>query len=155
MCWVVCCLSWFMQLIFRTQKAEYLPRNWHMSVIHLSRNSAQTLDIGVLSFLMRRNNLVSTLIFQRKSSLTNGRNSLGAGWLNAHSPGSTIPDGSVKIMRFPSPPLRQWSKFLISTLYSNAYEYNFLNGFAELPPDMTSWLLPFSPSSTWPPLLFY
>ena len=52
MCWAACCLSWFMPLIFMTQKAEYLPQNRRMSNIHLSRSSAQTLGIGIPSFLM-------------------------------------------------------------------------------------------------------
>ena len=53
------------------------------------------------------------------------KNFLGAGWLNAHSPGLIIPDASVKTMRFLSHPLRLWLKFLFPTLCSNAYEYNF------------------------------
>ena len=39
---------------------------------------------------------------------------LGAGWLNAPSPGSIISGDSVKIMKFLSLPLRLWSTFLIS-----------------------------------------
>ena len=35
-------------------------------------------------------------------------NFLGDGWWSAPSPGSIIPDGSAKIMRFPSLPLRLW-----------------------------------------------
>ena len=128
MCWAVCCLLWSMLLIFTTQRAGYLPQDERINDIHLSRSSVQTLDIGALLFLIRRNNLALTLMFQRKSSPTNGRSSLGAGWWNAPSPGSIIPDGSVRIMRFPSPPLRQWSKSLIFTLCSNAYEYSFLVG---------------------------
>ena len=44
----------------------------------------------------------------RKSSLTNGKNSLGDRWLNASSLGSIIPDASAKIMRSPFPLLRLW-----------------------------------------------
>ena len=136
MCWAACCLLWSMLLIYMTQRAGYLPQDERINDIHLSRSSAQTLDIGALLFLIRRNNLVSTLIFQRKSSPTSGRSSLGAGWLNAPSPGSTIPDASVKIMRFPSPPLRQWSKFPIFTLCLNAYEYSFSSWLKHSIPDL-------------------
>ena len=66
------------------------------------------------------------LIFQRKSSPINGRYSLGVGSLNAPSLGSTIPDVSVKIMRFPSLLPRLWLKSPISIPYSSAYEYRFL-----------------------------
>ena len=68
------------------------------------------------------------LIFQRKSSPINGRNSLGVGSLNAPSLGSTTPDVSAKIMKFPSLPLRLWSKSPISSPCSNDYEYRFLDG---------------------------
>ena len=100
MCWAAGCLLWFMLLIFMTQKAEYLLPDKRMSGIRLFRSSVRMLDIGVLSFLIWRNSLTFTLIFQRKSSHTNGRNSLGAGWLNVPSLGSIIPDASVNIMRF-------------------------------------------------------
>jgi hypothetical protein len=50
---------------------------------------------------------------------------IGAGWLNAPSLGSGIPDDSAKIMRFPPLPLRLCSKFLTSTPFLNAYEYRF------------------------------
>lgn len=72
-----------------------------------------------------------TLIFQKKSSPINGRNSLGDGWLNEPSPGSIIPDASVKIMKSPSHPLRPWSKFPIYIPCSNAFEYSFLNNVME------------------------
>ena len=108
------------------QKVGYLPPNKLMNDIRLSKNSVQTLDIGVLLFLMRRNNLALTLIFQRKSSRTNGKNFPGAGWWNVRSPGSTTPGASVKIMKFLSLPLSLWSLFPISILCSNAYEYRFL-----------------------------
>ena len=62
----------------------------------------------------------------RKSSLTNGKNSLGDGWLNAPSLGSITPDAAVKIMRSLSHLLKPWSLFLTFTLCSNAYEYRFL-----------------------------
>ncbi len=45
--------------------------------------------------------------------------------VNVSYPDSIIPDASVKIMRFPAPPLRPWPKFRIPTLCSNAYEYSF------------------------------
>lgn len=78
---------------------------------------------GVLSFLIWRIGLILTLIFQRKSSLINGKSSLGDGWWNTPSPGSIIPVASAKIMKFPFPPMSLWLWFLISTRCSNAYEY--------------------------------
>ncbi len=57
---------------------------------------------------------------------SHGKSSLGDGWSNVPSPGSTIPDVSAKIMRFPSLLLRLWLKSPISIPYSSAYEYSFL-----------------------------
>ena len=127
MCWAACCLLWFMPLIFMTQKAGYLLRNQGMSGIRLSKSSVQMLDIVALLLRMRRVNSALTLIFRKKSNLTNGKSSLGDGWSNVPSPGSTIPDVSAKIMRFPSHLLRPWLKSPISIPYSSAYEYSFLS----------------------------
>ena len=124
---VLGCLLSFMPPIFTIQKVEYLLPSNLWSGIHLFRNSAQTLDIGVLLSLMQKNSLALMLIFQRKSSRTNGKSFLGAGWWNVPSPGSTTPDASAKILRFLFLPLRPWSLFLISTHCSNAYEYRFLH----------------------------
>ena len=126
MCWAVCCLLWFMLPIFMTQKAGYLLRNEGMGGIRLSKSSVQMLDIVALLLRMRRVNSALTLIFRKKSNLINGKSSLGDGWSNAPSPGSTIPDASAKIMRFPSLLLRLWLKSPISIPYSSAYEYSFL-----------------------------
>ena len=126
MCWAVCCLLWFMLPIFMTQKAGYLLRNEGMGGIRLSKSSVQMLDIVALLLRMRRVNSALTLIFRKKSNLINGKSSLGDGWSNVPSPGSTIPDVSAKIMRFPSLLLRLWLKSPISIPYSSAYEYSFL-----------------------------
>ena len=126
MCWAVCCLLWFMLPIFMTQKAGYLLRNEGMGGIRLSKSSVQMLDIVALLLRMRRVNSALTLIFRKKSNLINGKSSLGDGWSNVPSPGSTIPDVSAKIMRFPSHLLRPWLKSPISIPYSSAYEYSFL-----------------------------
>ena len=115
-----------MLLIFMTQKAGYLLRNQGMSGIRLSKSSVQMLDIVALLLRMRRVNSALTLIFRKKSNLINGKSSLGDGWSNVPSPGSTIPDVSAKIMRFPSLLLRLWLKSPISIPYSSAYEYSFL-----------------------------
>ena len=74
-----------------TQKAGYLLRNQGMSGIRLSKSSVQMLDIVALLLRMRRVNSALTLIFQKKSNLTNGKSSLGDGWSNVPSPGSTNP----------------------------------------------------------------
>ena len=125
MCWAVCCLLWFMLPIFMTQKVGYLLRNEGMGGIRLSKSSVQMLDIVALLLRMRRVNSALTLIFRKKSNLINGKSSLGDGWSNVPSPGSTIPDASAKIMRFPSLLLRLWLKSPISIPYSSAYEYSF------------------------------
>ena len=111
-----------------TQKAGYLLRNEGMGGIRLSKSSVQMLDIVALLLRMRRVNSALTLIFRKKSNLINGKSSLGDGWSNVPSPGSTIPDVSAKIMRFPSLLLRLWLKSPISIPYSSAYEYSFLGG---------------------------
>ena len=126
MCWVVCCLLWSMLPIFTIQKAEYQLHGERMSGIRLSKSSVQMPDTVALLLRIRRNNLALTSIFQKKSSLTNGKNSLGDGWWNAPFPGSTIPGVSAKITRFPLPPLSLWSIFPIPILCSCAYEYSFL-----------------------------
>ena len=126
MCWAACCLLWFMPLIFMTQKAGYLLRNQGMSGIRLSKSSVQMLDIVALLLRMRRVNSALTLTFRKKSNLINGKSSLGDGWSNVPSPGSTIPDVSAKIMRFPSHLLRPWLKSPIPIPYSSAYEFSFL-----------------------------
>ena len=112
--------------IFTIQKVEYQLQGERMSGIRLSKSSVQMPDTVALLLRIRRNNLALTSIFQKKSSLTNGKNSLGDGWWNAPFPGSTIPGVSAKITRFPFPPLSLWSKFPIPILCSNAYEYSFL-----------------------------
>ena len=101
-------------------------RNEGMGGIRLSKSSVQMLDIVALLLRMRRVNSALTLIFRKKSNLINGKSSLGDGWSNVPSPGSTIPDVSAKIMRFPSLLLRLWLKSPISIPYSSAYEYSFL-----------------------------
>ena len=134
MCWAVCCLLWFMLPIFMTQKAGYLLRNEGMGGIRLSKSSVQMLDIVALLLRMRRVNSALTLIFRKKSNLINGKSSLGDGWSNVPSPGSTIPDVSAKIMRFPSLLLRLWLKSPISIPYSSAYEYSFCTSATTSPP---------------------
>ena len=105
-------------------------RNEGMGGIRLSKSSVQMLDIVALLLRMRRVNSALTLIFRKKSNLINGKSSLGDGWSNVPSPGSTIPDVSAKIMRFPSLLLRLWLKSPISIPYSSAYEYSFLKQMA-------------------------
>lgn len=114
-----------------TQKAGYLLRNEGMGGIRLSKSSVQMLDIVALLLRMRRVNSALTLIFRKKSNLINGKSSLGDGWSNVPSPGSTIPDVSAKIMRFPSLLLRLWLKSPISIPYSSAYEYSFKDLYAK------------------------
>jgi len=111
-----------------------LLRNEGMGGIRLSKSSVQMLDIVALLLRMRRVNSALTLIFRKKSNLINGKSSLGDGWSNVPSPGSTIPDVSAKIMRFPSLLLRLWLKSPISIPYSSAYEYSFLDRFFVSPP---------------------
>ena len=144
MCWAVCCLLWFMLPIFMTQKVGYLLRNEGMGGIRLSKSSVQMLDIVALLLRMRRVNSALTLIFRKKSNLINGKSSLGDGWSNAPSPGSTIPDASAKIMRFPSLLLRLWLKSPISIPYSSAYEYSFL---AAMSLSLNAWRAVFSSST--------
>ena len=61
-----------------------------------------------ISDLKEQLDLDVMLIFQRKSSPINGKNFPGDRWWSAPSLGPIIPDGSAKVIRFPSLPLKLW-----------------------------------------------
>ena len=66
-----------MPLISTIQSREFLQQKLRKSTIRPFKDSARTPDIEALLYPMSISNWACALIYQRKSSLMNGRNSLG------------------------------------------------------------------------------